>query len=86
MKCSLKKGLNAVGIGVVNEVIKLIEQLEIYPCNRILILYLNNDKAGRCVIGKFIEELAETELNQEYIVIRDLYGVYKAANEFLVTN
>ena len=36
--------------------------------------------------GKFIEEIAETELNQKYIVYSSLYGKYKDANEFLMAD
>lgn len=79
-------GLNAVGLGGVNEVSKLINQLKIYPCNKVLVLALDNDKAGRRATGKFIEELAEAELDQRYIVVSDLYDKYKDANEFLIAN
>ena len=47
---------------------------------------LDNDKAGRRATGKFVEELAETELEQDYIVVSDLYGKYKDANEFLIAD
>ncbi len=79
-------GLSAVGLGGVNEVSKLVNQLKEHPCDKILALALDNDKAGRRATGKFIEELAETELNQKYIVISDLYGKYKDANEYLVAD
>lgn len=76
-------GLDAIGLGGVNEVSKLVKQLKEEPCNKILVLALDNDKAGRRATGKFIEELAEAELDQDYIVISGLYGKYKDANEFL---
>lgn len=79
-------GLSAIGLGGVNEVSKLVEQLKKKSCNKILVLALDNDKAGRRATGKFIEELAETEMNQKYIMISDLYGKHKDANEFLVTD
>lgn len=79
-------GLSAVGLGGVNEVPKLIKQLKEKPCNKVLILALDNDKAGKRATGKFIEELAEAELEQRYIVNSDLYGKYKDANEFLVAD
>ena len=79
-------GLDAVGLGGVNEVSKLINQLKSHPCDKILVLALDNDKAGRRATGKFIEELAETELEQKYIVISDLYEKYKDANEYLVAD
>lgn len=79
-------GLSAVGLGGVNEVSKLIEKLKGKPSNKVLVLALDNDKAGRRATGKFIEELAEDELNQKYIVISDLYGKYKDANEYLVAD
>lgn len=69
-----------------NEVPKLIKQLKEKPCNKVLILALDNDKAGKRATGKFIEELAEAELEQRYIVNSDLYGKYKDANEFLVAD
>lgn len=79
-------GLSAIGLGGVNEISKLIKQLKEKPCNKILVLALDNDKAGRRATGKFIEELAEAELAQKYIVVSDLYENYKDANEFLVAD
>lgn len=79
-------GLDAIGLGGTNEVSKLVKQLKEKPCNKILVLALDNDKAGRRATGKFIEELVEAELNQKYIVISDLYKQYKDANEFLVAD
>lgn len=79
-------GLDAIGLGGVNEISKLVERLKEKPCNKILVLALDNDKAGRRATGKFIEELAEDELDQKYIVISDLYGKYKDANEFLIAD
>ena len=79
-------GLDAIGIGGTNEVSKLVKQLKERACNKTLVLGLDNDKAGRRAIGKFIEELAEAELEQNYIVNSDLYGKYKDANEFLVAD
>lgn len=79
-------GLSAIGLGGVNEVSKLVEQLKKKPCNKILFLALDNDKAGRRATGKFIEELAETEMDQKYIMISDLYEKHKDANEFLVSD
>lgn len=79
-------GLSAVGLGGVNEVSKLVQKLKEKPSNKVLVLALDNDKAGRRATGKFIEELAEAELDQEYFVISRLYDVYKDANEYLVTD
>lgn len=79
-------GLDAIGLGGVNEVSKLVKQLKEKPCNKILVLALDNDKAGRRATGKFIEELAEAELKQNYIVDSNLYEKYKDANEYLVTD
>lgn len=79
-------GLSAIGLGGVNEVSKLVNQLKENPCNKIFVLALDNDKAGRRATGKFIEELAEAELDQKYIMISDLYGKYKDANEYLVAD
>ena len=79
-------GLDAIGLGGVNEVSKLIQKLKEKPCNKVLVMALDNDKAGKRATGKFIEEVAEVELDQEYIVISDLYGKYKDANEFLVAD
>lgn len=79
-------GLGAIGLGGVNEVSKLVKQLKEKPCNKILVLALDNDKAGRRATGKFIKELAEAELDQEYFVISNIFEKYKDANEFLVTD
>lgn len=79
-------GLDAVGLGGVNEVSRLIDQLKNRISAKVLVLALDNDKAGRRATGKFIEELAEAELNQRYIVDSDMYGRYKDANEFLVAD
>lgn len=79
-------GLSAIGFGGVNEISKLVERLKEKPSDKIFVLALDNDKAGRRATGKFIEELAEAELEQKYIVVSDLYGKYKDANEFLIAD
>ena len=79
-------GLDAIGLGGTNEISKLVKQLKEKPCNKILVLALDNDKAGRRATGKLIEELAETDLKQDYIVDSSLYGKYKDANEYLVSD
>lgn len=79
-------GLSAIGLGGVNEVSKLIQKLKERPTEKVLVLALDNDKAGRRATGKFIEELAEAELDQKYILDSDMYGRYKDANEFLVAD
>lgn len=79
-------GLDAIGLDGVNEVYKLVKQLKEKQCHKVIVMALDNDKAGRRATGKFIEELAETELDQEYIVLSDLYGKYKDVNEFLVAD
>lgn len=79
-------GLDAIGLGGVNEISNLIKQLKEKPCCKILVLALDNDKAGRRATGKFIEELAEAEIDQKYIVNSDMYEKYKDANEFLTTD
>ncbi len=79
-------GLDAIGLGGVNEISNLIKQLKEKLCCKILVLALDNDKAGRRATGRFIEELADAELNQKYIVISDLYKQYKDANEYLVAD
>lgn len=79
-------GMEAIALGGTNEISKLVKQLQEKPCNKILVLALDNDKAGRRATGKFIEELAETELEQSYIVDSGIYGEYKDANEFLVAD
>lgn len=79
-------GLCAVGLGGVNEVSKLVQKLKERPTDKILVLALDNDKAGKRATGKFIEELAEAELDQKYIVISDLYDKYKDSNEFLIAD
>jgi len=79
-------GLSAVGLGGVNETKKLVELIKKVSADKIFILALDNDKAGRRATGKFIEELAEAEVDQKYIVISDLYGKYKDANEYLIAD
>ena len=79
-------GLDAIGLGGTNEISKLVKQLQGKPCNKILVLALDNDKVGRRATGKFIEELAEAEVDQGYAVVSDLYNKYKDANEFLVAD
>ncbi|MCM1059644.1 MAG: toprim domain-containing protein [Eubacterium sp.] len=79
-------GLSAIGIGGVNETKKLIEALKEKTTGKIIVLALDNDKAGRRATGKFIEELAEVESEQKYIAVSDLYGKYKDANDFLVND
>ena len=69
-----------------NEVPKLVKRLKEKPSDKILVLALDNDKAGRRATGKLIEELAEAELDQRYIVKSDIYSKYKDANEFLVAD
>lgn len=78
--------LCAVGLGGVNEVSKLVQMLKEKPSNKVLVLALDNDKAGKRATGKFIEELAEAELDQKYIVISGLYDKYKDSNEFLIVD
>lgn len=79
-------GFQAIGLGGVNEVTKLVGQLKEHPSGKILVLALDNDKAGRRATGRFIEELAENELDQKFIVDSGLYGKYKDANEFLIAD
>lgn len=79
-------GLSAIGLGGVNEIKKLVGLIKKASSDKIFILALDNDKAGRRATGKFIEELAEAELDQKYIVISDIYGKYKDANEFLIAD
>ena len=79
-------GFPAIGLGGVNEVTKLVSQLKGHPSSKILILAMDNDKAGRRATGSFIEEIAENELDQKFIVDSSLYGKYKDANEFLVAD
>lgn len=79
-------GINAIGLGGVNEISKLVQQLKEHPCDKTLVLALDNDKAGRRATGKLIEAIADEEINQYYIVNSRLYGKYKDANEFLVAD
>lgn len=79
-------GFHSIGLGGVNEVTKLVSQLKVHPSNKILVLALDNDKAGRRATGKFIEEIAENELDQKFVVDSGLYGKYKDANEFLIAD
>lgn len=79
-------GLGAIGLGGTNEISRLVKQLKEKPCNKILVMALDKDKAGKRATGKFIEELAEAELDQKYVVISDLYDKYKDANEYLIAD
>ena len=79
-------GLSAIGLGGVNEIKKLVGLIKKASSDKIFILALDNDKAGSRATGKFIEELAEAELDQKYIVISDIHGKYKDANEFLIAD
>lgn len=79
-------GLDAIGLGGTNEISRLVKQLKEKPCNKILVMALDNDKAGKRATGKFIEEFAEAELNQRYVVDSSLYVEYKDANEFLIAD
>lgn len=79
-------GINSIGLGGVNEVSKLVCQLKENPCDKTLVLALDNDKAGRRATGRFIEELADAEIVQNYIMNSWLYGEYKDANEYLVAD
>ena len=79
-------GLSAIGLGGVNEIKKLVGLIKKASSDKIFIFALDNDKAGSRATGKFIEELAEAELDQKYIVISDIYGKYKDANEFLIAD
>lgn len=79
-------GLKSIGLGGVNEVSKLVQKLKEKPSNKVLVLALDNDKAGKRATGKFIEELAEAELDQKYILISNIYEKFKDANEFLVAD
>ena len=79
-------GCYAIGLGGVNEVAKLVNLLKQKPCDKILVLALDNDKAGRKATGKLIEEIAEAEIGQNYILNSRLYGEYKDANEYLIAD
>ena len=46
----------------------VIKQLKEKPCNKILVLALDNDKAGKRAMGRFIEELAETDLDIPFTI------------------
>ena len=69
-----------------NEISKLVQKLKEKTSDKVLVLALDNDKAGIRATGKFIEEIAEAELEQRYIVDSDVYGKYKDANEYLVAD
>lgn len=79
-------GLRAIGLGGTNEITRLTNQLKNRPCNKILVLAMDNDRAGRRATGKLIEGLAEDVLDQDYIVYSHLYGKYKDANEYLIAD
>lgn len=77
-------GFNAVGLGGVYETEKLIEQLKKKSSSKMLIIALDNDKAGKMATGRLIDKLAEEEISNPYIVSSELYGEYKDANDCLV--
>ena len=47
---------------------------------------MDNDKAGRRAMGKLIEEIADADIDQNFVVNSQLYGLYKDANEYLVND
>ena len=79
-------GYNAVGLGGTNNIEKLIEQLKLRQTEKTLVLAMDNDIPGKKATGRIIVALAESGLNTDYIVVSNLYGRYKDANEFLVAN
>lgn len=79
-------GHDAIGLGGVNGISKLVDRLKEHPCKKTLILVLDNDKAGHRATGKLLEELAEAELNCRYMTDSRFYSKYKDANEFLVSD
>ena len=79
-------GYDAIGLGGVNETARLVSQLKEHPSRKTLILALDNDKAGQKATGRLIEDLAEKEVEQNYIVDSGLYGKHKDANEFLAAD
>lgn len=79
-------GFSAVGLGGIYETEKLIEQLKKKPSSKMLIIALDNDKAGKMATGRLIDKLAEEEISNPYIVSSGLYGEYKDANECLISD
>lgn len=79
-------GFNAVGLGGVNEIERLVEQLKRKRSNKTLILALDKDKAGKMATGRLMDKLAKEEIDIPYIVSSEIYGEYKDANEYLVAD
>jgi replicative DNA helicase len=79
-------GCSAIGLGGVNEVGKLVDQLKWRPCYKTLVLALDNDLAGRKATARLIEKLAESGFGYPCIYDSRLYGKYKDANEFLIAD
>lgn len=75
-------GANAVGLGGVGNIRKLIEMLKDCPPKKPLLIALDNDEAGKKATEELIEELDKIKV--KYYYSSDFYGEYKDANEFLV--
>lgn len=76
----------AVGISGVNDIDKLIGALHDRNTDKILIIAMDNDKAGRRAAGRLICELAEKEIECDFVLSTLLNGKYKDMNEFLVAD
>lgn len=79
-------GYPALGLSGTNEIDKLVDLLKIRPCNKTLILALDNDIAGQKATGKLISLLAERQISCDFLVCSWLYGDHKDANEFLLAD
>lgn len=82
-------GANAVALGGVSNIRQLVEEVkkvkeETGEFNNFLMLALDNDNAGRMATEKLKEELDKE--NIENYILKDFYGEYKDANEFLVAD
>lgn len=79
-------GYDAVALGGVNEVTKLVDLLHERQCKKTLIIALDNDAAGKRATGKFLQEIADKEVNCKYMIDSRFYKNFKDANEYLVAD
>jgi len=79
-------GFPAIGLGGTNEVDRLVELLKQKPTDKILIIALDNDTAGRKATARLIDVLAEAEVECRYVVVSWIYGGHKDANECLTAD
>lgn len=77
-------GANAVALGGVGNINKLIQLVKQYPPKKPLLIALDNDEAGKKATKELVEGLKKIDVKCLYSF--ELYEDYKDANEFLVNN